>query len=210
MGKFQSRSLEVLDRLYDFVGGTRRMDTFDLAGSVQPVHDMSREAELGSRGVRQGGFIYIGDTLTNATMGVTTIFTSRDIYASLDSVGVLQDFSSRLHRLWLMDVFGSVDDTGVTNFTEAGAAIKYQDPAVRLQFLRHWDGVTASVASGEDHPMVQIEASLPFQRTRPLYLPFGGTPTLLQANAISSDDCTARVHWLLWAGPIGTTPPGMR
>lgn len=212
MTQFRSRSLSVLDRLYNFIGGTRGLNRFDLAGAIQPVHDFSREAELGSRGTEaNSGYLSIGDTLTNASMGATTIFSSRDVYASFDLVGALNDFSSRLHRLWLIDIFGTVTvDGDQGNWSSSGAGIKYQDP-VRVRLLKNWNDDLGPLASLEDRPMVADETRSPVPFTRPIYLPFIPTlPTLLQSTSVSTDDCEVRIHWLFWAGPIGTTPPGMR
>jgi len=207
---FKNNPLGLLNRIYRFDGGLQGLSRMDLAGQIQPVHDLSREAELGSRGVNKGGFIQIGETLTNDTAAGATIFASRDIYASLDSVGVLEDFSSRFHRLWLMDAYGViVADANEGNWTETRAGIKFQDPAVRVQLWRHWNLDINPLASGEDRPMIQNESQLPAIRP-PTYLPFSTSATLLQAAALSSNDCICRVNWQLWAGPIGTTPPGMR
>lgn len=204
MGKFLQRSLGVLDRVYDFVGGTRGLSEFDLAGSIQPVHDMSREAELGSRGVAQAGFLQLGQTFVHAAPGGVTV--STDVYAAFDSIAAFSDFRSTgkdLHRLWLLDIFGSTDSAANFNGLSSQAELAPND---RTQFLGTWDATNN--AGGARLSLVKSSTADTDRRRYPaLWQP--GSLWISDSSAINGA-VTTRLHTLWWAGPLGTTPPGMR
>lgn len=208
MAGILQRAIAVLDRLYNFPGGTRGLSEFDLDSPITAVHDLSREAEHGARGTQaQGGYLQLGQTLENDTAGAVTILVSTDVYAAFDATGDLNDFRSADHRLWLIGVFGSVDDTNNANWTNSKTTIRYGPGGNnRTQILAVWDlDISSTVAAG-DRPMVADEGELPAPVNFPIFFPIG---TLWESDSVSTNDCIARIHSLWWAGPIGTTPPGM-
>lgn len=205
MAGILQRAIQVLDRLYNFPGGTRGLSEFDLAGAIQPVHDLSREAEFGSRGAQDSGYLYIGQTLDNDSSGAETTRVSTDPYVAFTSIGEFSNFRTADHRLWLMGVFGSVDTLGAANWTNMQPALQFAND--RVLILANYDAdVTAPIASGS-RPLVQNEASLPQPFQMPIFLPVG---TLLVTASASTDDVISRLHAIFWGGPIGVTPPGMR
>lgn len=207
MGKFLQRSLGVLDRVYDFVGGTRGLSEFELGGSIQPVHDMSREAELGSRGVAQGGYLSLGQTFVHS--GVGTLFVATDVYAAFDSIARFSDFRSTAkdqHRLWLLDIFGAVDGTVANWSFSMSAALLAPDD--RTQFLAQYDSTQAITVTGAAPLAMTSSVNTPLdRRTYPALWQPG---TIWQGRSTATDAVTTRLHTLWWAGPLGTTPPGMR
>jgi len=206
---FRARSLSVLDRVYEFIGGTRGVSQFELGGSIQPVHDLSREAELGSRGEREAGFLML--TQTFAHVGATVIFETTDVYNSFDLLRAVVDFDSRgsrRHRLWLLDIFGSSDLAAFTQLS-TGATIPVLTGAGGFQtlYLADWNQTRTAPVSGGPRPLVHSDAG----DLQPRRLPALWQPgTIWNTRSSSSGNDTIRVSTLWWAGPLGTTPPGMR
>ena len=209
MPPFRSRSLAVLDRLYDFIGGTRGLSEFDLAGQIQPVHDTSREAELGSRGLTEAGFLMLSQTFAHAA--ANTIFASTDVYASFDALTAVVDFDStgsKRHRLWLLDVFGT-SDTGLISEVITSARIPVITGAggTQTQKLARWDRTFLSAESGG--PQTLQEGIIP-SPVAPRLPTLWATGTIWDTRSVSSGIDAMRISTLWWAGPLGTTPPGMR
>lgn len=161
---------------------------------------------MGARGGIDNGYLFLGQVLTNATMGAASIFGFTDPYAAFDSISQRVDFRSADHRLWLVDLFGAVDVTGAANWTSTTAGLAFDPGGTdRAQLLRFWDTDLTGFSSGGNRGMVASEANLPAPVVFPIYFPPG---TLMQTLAVSTDDSVARVHWKFWAGPIGVSPPG--
>lgn len=204
MARFQERLLTVAEACYRFIGGERQVSNFSLASPIQPVHDYSRQSELGARGRGAMGYLRVGQTLTNATAGATTIFASLDPYTAFDPP--IFDFDARRHRLWMMDLYASVDTTDANNWSSAASGIAYDPSGTnRVRALRHWNEDLPGLTSAGQRPCVLQEAQA-FPEGLPVYFPPG---TLWVSNCISTNDCVGRVHATFWAGPIGTSPPGM-
>lgn len=208
MTEFLNRPLQVVSRLYQFLNADVPRSDFDLTTRIQPVHDYSREAELGGRGIDLQGYLELGQTLANATAGATVIHITTDVYAAFDSITQFSDFRSVKDRLWLIAVFGSVDAALAGNWTSATTGINMQSVSPsRIRGLAHWNVDIDPLVAVSGRPMV-LDETQPFPLiTEPIYLPLG---TIWATAAASTDDCTARVHAIFWAGRIGTTPPGMR
>jgi len=200
------RAVQVLDRLYNFPGGTRGLREFDLASAIQPVHDLSREAEFGARGAQDSGYLYLGQTIENDTGGSATIKAASDVYALFDSIGEFSNFRIADHRLWLMTIFGQVDTVNATNWTSCQSGIVF--PNNRVQIMAHFDAdLTALIASG-GKPMISAESNLPQQLVQiPQFFPLGAS---WNTSCSFTNDAIARIQSIWWAGPIGVTPPGMR
>jgi len=204
-----ARALVVLDRLYNFPGGTRGLTEFDLASPIQPVHDLSREVELGSRGAVDGGYLRIGVTLENATAGAATIEATQNFYDLFDSITQFSEFRTRDHRLWLVEVYGTVDAVNSGNWTNVRCGRRIDPGGTnRMKQIFQADTLLNSPESGGGIPVGNVDAS---DRLTPLmFVPDLIQPgTLYKSAATSIDDSIARINFTLWAGPIGTTPPGL-
>lgn len=210
MAEFQSRSLSLLDRIYDFVGGTRGLSRFSLEGDIQPVHDLSREAELGARNLSialGGGYLALGMTLTHA--GADTQFGVMDPYAALASIPNFSDFDpvgQRKDRLWLVSMFATQTvDTAVS----AGVEMEYL-PTERNRLLARWnDSATSLRSGGANRPLVTATGNLGGVNPPvvfPIQVP---TLTLFNFRNVSGAAVTVRFHLIWWAGPLGAPPPGM-
>lgn len=200
----------MVSRIFRFFNGEAQRSNVDLAASIQPVYDYSRQAELGARGDQDSGYLLLGQT--EAHVGVGNLFTSSDVYALFNAIGGLVDFNSldrRSDRLWFVDAFCTVSDAA--DFNQSSLGIQFQNPD-REWVVRQWNqvinlplefgGLLECVAdpSGISFPMLP---------TQPVYLP-PGTLMLGSSEADNAGTTTVRRHMLFWAGPAGTTPPGMQ
>ena len=207
MADFLNRPLSVLSRLYQFRGGPSIRSDFDVVGPIQPVHDLSREAELGTRGRGANGYLELGQTIVH--VGVGTLFASSDPYALFDSIGEFSDFNStgvRKDRLWLLGFFASTSDTG--DFEEASSGMLYQDP-LRTLLLTRWTSAGSIIEAAGLFPLISSVFFITPVPQFPIFFP----PGALWASRSSADNAgttTTRIHSRWWAGPQGVTPPGMQ
>jgi len=169
---------------------------------------MSRESELGTRGVAQGGFLELGQTFVH--VGAGDLFESTDVYASFDSINEFSDFDStglRKDRLWMLGLFGTTSDAADFQFSFSG--LLYQDPE-RPLVLAIWalpdppltaagDSVLATASTGD---RVVPEPNFP------IFFPPGSRWATVSASD-NAGTTTTRIFSRWWAGPQGTTPPGM-
>jgi len=217
MADFRSRSLSLLDRVYDFVGGTRGLSKFDLAGSVQPVSDLSRMAALGSRGQQGidpgGGYLTLGVTDTHVASGA--IRTANDVYALFTSISAFADFNQGGkfdHRLWCIDAYAGTDsgDSGLFVSGAEGLEFPATTPS-REVLIRKWDDISVAPKSGGLEGAAQYDSSagssvntgvIPIM---PRFLPPGA---IWNTFSNLNDAGVFRHFMLFWAGPLGATPPG--
>jgi len=206
VARFQERLLAVAESCYRFVGGERQVSSFDLGTPIQPVHDYARQSELGARGVAgEQGYLRFGQSIANATAGAATLFASTDPYATF--APDVFDFDPERHTMWLVDCYAAIDSVTPANWSNGMAGLIYDPSGTnRLRGLERWDGDLGPLVASGNRPAV-VDETNPFPPWRPnVFLPRG---TLLVSQAVSTDDCIQRVHYTLWAGPVGTTPPGM-
>jgi len=201
------RVIQVLDRLYNFPGGTRGLAEFDLAGAIQPVHDLSRMADMGARGAEDNGYLYVSSNLANISGGAATTLDLVVPYTSFDASAAAQNFRSVDHRLWLVDVYCTVDPTNAGNWTETIATIQIRNKMTQdgIQILQRWNADHFAPISGGLRPAT-IDQDFASQVQFPLFLP---SESLLAIGMVSTNDCESTVYTTWWAGPIGVSPPGM-
>ena len=205
MAEFSNRPLAVLGRLYKFLRSSSVRSDFDTTSAIQPVHDVSRESELGTRGRAQAGYLQLGQTFVHPGADARTV--QSDVYALFDSIPRFSDFRSGgddQHRLWLLDIFGSSSGGGTLVTSVDSVALLAPDD--RSQFLAGWDDAAGS-AGVALAPLTRVNTTLWDDRQYPAIWQPG---SLWITQSVSSAANTVRVHTLWWAGPLGTTPPGMR
>lgn len=209
MTDFLNRPLGAVSRIFRFFNGDAQRSAVDLSGALQPVYDYSRQAEREARGGQgTSGYLELGQTLVE--VGAATGFASTDPYASFNSIGQLIDFDSngrRRDRLWLMGLFAS---SNTSNFTIATSGINFEavTPS-RILVLAQWDVRAAAMVSMQDEGLMVLAASpkvMPADSWFPFFLAPGD---LWVSSATLAGAGTTRIHSRWWAGPEGTTPPGM-
>jgi len=212
VARFTKKPLRILDNLYQFIGGLAGLEEFELSGAIQPVHDVSREAELSGFGQRQG---YWTMTATQTHAGAGELLDVLNPYAQATDIG--NGWINPLPtnwRIWIIDIWAYILSAGVAGFVEAQCDLAYpagmvgpndNNAFVQRQLLYHAD--TASSLTGGTETMVfasgqpSIIAQLPRRIELAQLVTFGS-----EASAAA----TIREMALLWVGEVGATPPGLR
>ena len=216
MAKFNSGFLKVLDRIYRFTGDSRIGRNFETSVPIQPVRDLSREAELGAAYGPDNGVAAHLSTLSN--LGAVTEYQARDPYADILAGGT---FDSRLPAydapdiqervgLWLLQVTLTCDTPG--NLSSAAVSLAVPSRILLPQTTENWQflltgtaGVEGSIATA----LSGLNLIIPtfYAITQPIFLPFGSRITLGVTSTANID--TSLTYWV-WAGPRGVKPPGLR
>jgi len=204
---FLNRPLSAVQRIFRFLNGESQRSAVDISAAIQPVFDYSRQSELGARGILAAGFLELGQTLVHVGSGA--LFATTDPYASFNAIGQFSDFNStgqRKDRLWLLGLFATTSSS--SPFTDMQTGIDYQDP-LRSMILARWDSAVSLLAAAQPLNLLKLSASglVAPPAMFPIYFPPGA---LWNTRSNASGAVTNRVHARWWAGPLGTTPPGMR
>lgn len=207
MTDFLNRPLHAVTRIFRFFNGDSQRSALDLSAAIQPVYDYSRQSELGARGEIDAGYLYIGETQVHA--GAGTLFSIRDIYASFDSIGELVNFDSigaRRDRLWLIDVAATMSVSALTN-AGVGLELVATTPS-RFILVAFFDKVMPAFITTEPRPLVNGGTQVvEMPKRAPIFIPLG---TLVGADSVATAAGTVKFEYTFWAGPKGSTPPGMR
>lgn len=200
MAKFTARPLGILENIYRFIGGQTGPNEVQLDGGIQMVHDVSREAEVGTAQTPALGYTLSGATVSH--VGTGDLFSAIDIYdrafETLDPIDV---------DVWAIDALCTVNDPG--DFASASLGIRY--PLLSGAFesqqdhlLYSWTTPGGALRAGGDTtvPGVAIPVELP------KYLPHGSS-LLLQSTADNVGTISINIWLLLWVGARSALPPGM-
>jgi len=200
--RFEARPLRYLDALYKMVGGLSGPNTFAVESAIQPVHDVSRIAQIGSGFSDQLGYFVAG--VTDVHSGAGAIRASLDPYDQVDARG----FPRADSGVWLISAFGTCSSSA--NFVTAGVAITYPtipDAFAGQQILTHIfpDALlavtTTPVLIGD---LARVTEHNPVS---PLFIPDGSTLDFLTQAVTGAN--TINLHALMWAGARGALPPGL-
>jgi hypothetical protein len=209
VAEFQSRALRLLGNLYRFVGGENLGRNFDTDAHIQPVHDVSREAE------RWNGFYWLWAHLTQ-TNGNSRF--GADVESQLTWWTEIKPLSEV--DTWILWTGGRTD-TGAS--WSGGRAVLWYPPAGEFQGSQGSDleparviwynsadltipnrAATGTVATLPNE--LVAAAGYDHMTTLPVYVPHG--------SKIVCDLNSSALIWmvfyaLMWSGPKGTSPPGM-
>ena len=217
MGHFTKAPLRLLDRLYRFVGGLRGRSEMDLQSPIVRVHDVSREAELGtivdaSDGSISANFPYFTIAHDNIHAGADTQRTVLGVYSNQTTTWALSTWDvpdPTLETVWILAVFA----TGTNALTEAyvlndmlplaGAG---STAAPQTLLWHSSDLVDAAGTNGRFAalPTAGLQPNLPVPITGKVT---GGTP--LDLISVSSAALTFDFFLHCIRLPIGVAPPGM-
>lgn len=210
MGEFTKNPLKALDGIYRFLGGMSGLRRFALESEIQPVHDVSRLAELAGFGGRQGYWLAQATQLHVAAGEIANSITP---YASTNSLnGWLNPLPSDL-RVWVIDCFANRISGTASLFEAAAVVMVYpaemvgpSDAAAGLdQNVLLWRGdiLNAFVDAVDDDTAPAKKFAMPA-----LLEP--GQLLSLSSQQAGAGAIGIRVAALLWVGTAGTTPPGLR
>lgn len=210
MTSFTGRVLKRLDSIWRFVGGVQGLSDMNLEGSVQPVTDFSRLAELGSGlGASDGYFM---KTMVFGFAGVGT--TTRNTTDPWDFVDTFEPQRERA-SVWVMGCWASLTNS---NVEEVGISVTFPqigDGSVdeRELLLAYFNGpVTIPVTLGTTGSAMWMRTDTAGQMPgglsarMPLWLPDGA---ILNFMAKATGAGTVYITVLLWAGASGARAPGV-
>ena len=206
--KIEVRSLGILARLYRFAGGMPSgSSNIDMGAPIVRVHDVSRQAELGSRGLDSQGYMTLTHSLVHGAGN--TQYASTDVYAAFNA-DLTKDFASTgesQDRLWLMNVYANILSGQAGTFDRCRTGLLYTTTVPTIQLIAGYNTVVDPLANGGPLPLALTPSfTQPLRADGPVLIPPG---TLWQTISVSGGALTTRVSTLWWAGALGTTPPGM-
>jgi len=220
--KFRARSLGVLDKVYDFDGGTRGLSEFDLEGAIQPVHDLSREAELGSGHGRNHGFYIM--RIVNTHVGVGSITDQLNIFTPTNRFGTYTPVDPSSEWIWGFNAWMEADEatdfasatlhlnagTGGSRdsllgaFEPAGAGAGTDPPGIRL--IAFWNAIVGASPPDLGNRSNTI---MPSYNIRPFPIPFAQAVLTFVSTSDTAGTIEIAMSMLIWRGPRGVTPPGI-
>lgn len=207
MGEFTRRPLAILDGIYRFVGGLRGVNRVDLTSDLTLVHDVSRQAEKAGIGGYFGNVFWEGTVSGNGTIE-EMITRPSDIQPALN-------LDSEYYELWVMRFAArttTADEGDFTSFsvyqgrdgTSAGGAPRLAtlvgSAQVWSDVLEEFTGFSgASNSAGTTQPSVG-------STFRPVRTTPGG---FLGVQIVTTAAAVLYFKVDLWAGPLGSSPPGV-
>lgn len=211
MTQFLRRALSALDAIYAFRGGQNTLDQFDLAGAVQPVHDVSREAELlaGYGNPVAPGWWWIGQANTHVGSDEQqNALNPRTVIEAANSLVLTQKPIE--YDVWWYDCYCWSLVENIISLANVVAVYPAGLPGQTLahnQLLAHFNGrVATSQQSGSAGGFDDAGTStFPTRIVSPLILPSGTTLNTRTVAAAFAGDIA--VINRIWVGPRGVRPP---
>lgn len=208
MGRFTTRNLRVIDRLFSFAAGDAAAPTlYDSVAPIQPVHDIGRMAELNSVETSPlTGGLASPNSLTN-THGAADAQQS-----VLDPYFFTTPWMSSDVWVWLMDaVLNSTADQlamahlSVTWPTITAAIVSGVNPIISWSELMNvGTGLAGTQWVGAEDPSTGL--GLARHTTLPMLLPRNCS---ISFRSISTGVAVMNAYPILWVGKVGTYPPGV-
>lgn len=202
-----SRGLAILGRLYRPIGGQVALSQVDMGTPIQIVHDASREVELLSyqTGRTDGGFFWI---------------TERDQHAGVGALGsqwnpweyLVGEWSVPQERsLWLMDAHVAYNVSGVlvSAALTIGAPLKGFNSYMPRGIVQFWDG-PGYQATDPQTAAFSFFGSPQISNPYPIQILGEAESGILATRSEVTAAADVIFSALMWVGPPGITPPGMR
>lgn len=208
--RFSKQPLRLLDAIYGFIGGQTGPKEFAIESAIQPVHDLSRSAELAGFGTREGYWVCEADQVHVAAGSITDAI---DVYNPAVSShnarnGWIDGMPPDL-RVWILDCWGVLAGTD-TLFNHA--EIEVGTPADIV-------GISTGAAAGFDRLLWTGDtgtlggniflAGAPSKIAEmPVRLEPGELMTMISEQA-GAGTVTVRLSAMMWVGVQGAAPPGL-
>ena len=210
MADFNSRAILVLDRIYRFVGGKTLGRLFDTETPITPVHDVSREAEIGAGFGQSLG--YWNWNRFRAAAGAETYRYADDIKTQLTWYSNPDPANT---WTWLLHAGFNISAATLTRcsavlWQPAFGGVLPGTPgtpywaSLGVYFANDVGGCTDQAGTGgtfEGQTTTNIEAA----RQYPIPVFDGAT---LSLEVTVGGACSWNFSALMWTGPKGVLPPG--
>jgi len=200
VSRFTARPLGALENIYRFVGGQTGPNVFTLAAPLQPVHDVSREAEMGTAQTGALGYFYLGTV--DAHVGVGNIFTTSDPYA-----GPFRDLDPVDVDVWIIDALCTCDDSADFDIALLGLIYPILPGAfatAETQLLFEFTTPARAIVSAGDSTIPAVIHRI----AMPTYVPHGATLAQRTSADVAGTN-NISLFTIFWAGARGILPPGM-
>lgn len=218
MASFNRSPLRVVDRIYGFIGGLRGLVDFALGSSIQPVHDVSRESELGSGLGSELGYFTTQNRDSHVAAG--EIRTTADPWAFAETM----DRTERRELMVWLIYAGFLTDNNLARFFAQSLSIEYPlvvnilgSPNIQPQWLiSNYKHVTGGSAAPEAGVLLGAIAEndtdtnfpKPIQVPLPFPVPDGSTIRRVSSQT-GVGDIRIDSYELWWMGARGARPPGL-
>jgi len=218
VARYTRNPLRLLDRLYDFVGGLRTENRMDVSSPIIRVHDLSREAELGTytginRGSESQNFPMFTIVEDHVDVGAGEINSVLGVYSNQNTDWAQSTFippNPEDETVWMLAAYvnslnGLLTEAmlGSEQTPKAGSGAGRAPNAL----IAHWTGVAGTSWADGTQPGSGVGArfAFPVPVTNKLV---SGTP-LEWSSAVSGADTVDLVIPCIRL-PVGVFPPGLR
>lgn len=210
MAKFTRSILRILNRLYRFgSGGPQGTDTLDLTSPIQLVHDVSREAELGSGKDLEGGYFFIPYSVTHAGAGSVN-----EEITPATALGNVAETAGEDLDVWILEVL-THDNLNVISLLTVDLIFPSTFPGLTpgagytpVLPIYIQSGTTEVCAPGAGGYLYAGVGTAAVRSALPVRYPSVGATIGIRSTVTGA---TAFDLFLLcWVAPKGTTPPGVR
>jgi hypothetical protein len=213
VAEFTRRPLQILDGIYRFVGGLRGVNTVDLSSDITLVHDVSRLAERNGYGDNQGYLRWDGSIDVNGGPLEAILIRDTDVRPVLK-------YDNELYELWIMrasayqamslpsadllTLFVGRDANSEPGGCPEGAIVLGTggDESAPVCSWALADQVYTSDSSGNTRGAYSTDPTL----FKPVRVPIGGFVGWSWKTIGATE--VFFTTWM-WAGPLGSTPPGL-
>jgi len=212
MTQFLRRPLTLLDRVYNFVGGMKGVGSVDLNSDITLVHDVSREAERDGYGSFMGRCFWSGQV-------VSTIAGKKEEIVFRTSFQEALGFTDERYELWLIHAQAQCSEADRADITSvslvAGRDTISAPPGTIRNYLElgtpqavatpvgYW---TELVLSCEGGGVNRGGCSTADKWALPIRTVAGGF-LAWQVECTAANTVSFQTE--MWAGRLGTTPPGL-
>lgn len=206
MAEFQRSPLRILDRIYNFVGGNTGTRAFNLEGAIQPVHDLSREAEVGSGYSQALGYFYTGVNEVHA--GAATAYQDLDPFEQATFQGRERSETG----IWIcgahMTASTAIATVGIVTVKLPTITGAFSGQIFPL-FMFLPNSINTGSGGNVEYQItsagrISYSGAVLQPHTLPLFIPNG---TTMEFRTTASAAGTIRLMALCWAGPLGVRPP---
>lgn len=214
MAKITRRVLTLLESLYRFTGGQKGApDSVELDLGVQPVHDLSRMAEIGAaKIVRASAGYWMASVTHTHVAGIATIDSTLNLVSPFHTASEGYSFIERDSWAWYIADWCTVTSVAnsfivqtqlnnITNDFFVGPSVGPPNSVI---------GVINRYTSFDNNALHEVGLSNT-RRTTPLPLPILSPQDgiLVSSRNQAGGITTINVNIMLWIGQRNTFPPGL-
>lgn len=202
--RFVRGVLRVINRLYDFQGDSP-VSLFDQSSPIQRVHEVARQAELGSGVGRQDG--YLVHVEQQAHVGVGTIYGELTF---AEAAALQTEYPLAELGVWLMAFSVTISDTADFDNATLGYIDRSTSAPMDLLLARYTSQAVAIRSGGGVQAIAG--ASTLGNVVAPARLPFPLLPNgSIACTSVADNLGTTQIDFnlLLWMGARGSRPPGV-